>query len=98
MVIRETGGRPVEITRVSADVFALGGIRIADESYDAAKIRSLGYSTSLPANGELRYKFAPRKSVPDDRLFSSVSAELRVDARDDAGTPTSATIEVTVRR
>lgn len=98
VVIRETGGRPVEITRVSADVFALGGIRIADESYDAAKIRSLGYSTSLPANGELRYKFAPRKSVPDDRLFSSVSAELRVDARDDAGTPTNATIEVTVRR
>ena len=98
VVIRETGGRPVEITRVSADVYALGGIAVADESYDAAKIRSLGYATSLAAHGELRYKFAPRKSVPDDRLFSGVSAELRVEARDDSGTPTNATTEVTVRK
>jgi hypothetical protein len=98
VVIRETGGRPVEIARVSADVYALGGIRVAEESYDAAKIRSLGYATSLSANGELRYEFAPRKSVPDDRLFGGVSAELHVEARDDAGTPTNATTEVTVRR
>lgn len=98
VVIRETGGRPVEIARVSAAVYALGGIRVADESYDAAKIRSLGYATWLPANGELRYRFAPRKSVPDDRLFGSVSAELRVEARDDGGTPANATTEVTVRR
>lgn len=98
VVIRETGGRPVEILRVSADVYALGGIRIADESYDAAKIRSLGYSTSIAANGEARYRFAPRRSVPDDRLFSGVSAVLRVEARDDTGSPTSATTEVTVTR
>ncbi|MGZ8869276.1 MAG: hypothetical protein ACXW2P_13110 [Thermoanaerobaculia bacterium] len=98
VVIREIGGRPVEIARVSADVYALGGIRVAEESYDAAKIRSLGYATSLSANGELRYKFAPRKSVPDDRLFGGVSAELRVEARDDSGTPANATTEVTVRR
>ncbi|HUP50757.1 MAG TPA: hypothetical protein VNA04_18430 [Thermoanaerobaculia bacterium] len=98
VLIRETGGRPVEITRVSADVYALGGIRIADESYDGARIRSLGYSTSLPAGGELRYRFAPRKSVPDERLFSSVHAVLRVEGRDDTGTPTTATLEVTVRR
>ena len=98
VVIRETGGRPVDITRVSADVYALGGIAVADESYDAAKIRSLGYATSLAPNGELRYKFAPRKSVPDDRLFSGVSAELRVEASDDSGTPTNATTEVTVRK
>lgn len=98
VVIRETGGRPVDITRVSADVYALGGIRIADESYDAEKIRSLGYSTSIPANGEARYRFAPRRSVPDDRLFSSVSATLRVEARDDTGAATSAQTEVTVRR
>ena len=98
VVIRETGGRAVEITRVSADVYALGGIPVADESYDGAKIRSLGYATSLAANGELRYRFAPRKSVPDDRLFSGVSAQLRVEARDDSGTPTNATTEVTVRK
>ena len=98
VLIRETGGRALEITRVSADVHALGGIRLGSESYDAARIRSLGYSTSLPARGELRYKFAPRKSVPDDRLFGGVSATLRVDAVDDTGTPTSATTVVTVRR
>lgn len=98
VLIRETGGRPVEITRVSADVFALGGIRVAEESYDADRIRSLGYSTSLPANGELRYRFAPRKSVPDERLFGGVEARLRVDARDDSGTPTTDATTVTVRR
>lgn len=98
VIIRETGGRPVEITRVSADVYALGGIRIGDESYDAARIRSLGYSTSVPANGELRYRFNPRKRVPDDRLFGGVTAQLTVEARDDSGTPTTARTEVTVRR
>lgn len=98
VVIRETGGQAVEIIRVSADVYALGGIRVADESYDAARIRSLGYATSLPANGELRYRFAPRKSVPDERLFSQVTALLKVEARDATGTPTTVTIEVTVRR
>ncbi|HEX6178429.1 MAG TPA: hypothetical protein VF057_08710 [Thermoanaerobaculia bacterium] len=98
VVIRETGGRPVEITRVSADVYALGGIRIANETYDAAKIQSLGYSTSIRANGEARYRFAPRRSVPDERLFGGVSAVLRVDARDDGGAATSATTEVTVTR
>jgi hypothetical protein len=98
VVIRETGGRAVEISRVSADVYALGGIRIGNESYDAAKIRGLGYSTTLPANGELRYAFAPRKGVPDERLFGGVSAVLRVEGRDDSGSPTNATTEVTVRR
>ena len=98
VVIRETGGRPVEITRVSAEVFALGGIRIAEESYDAARIRSLNYSTSVPANGELRYRFAPRKSVPDDRLFGGVEARIRVEAHDDSGAPATATTSVTVRR
>lgn len=96
--IREIGGRPVEITRVSADVFALGGIRIGEESYDAGQIRALGYSTSVPANSEVRYRFAPRRSVPDDRLFSSVSAEVRVEGRDDSGAATTANTSVTVRR
>ena len=98
VVVRETGGRRVEIARVSADVYALGGLRVANERYDAERIRALGYSTSLPANGELRYRFAPRKSVPDDRLFGGVSAELRVEGRDDAGTPATASTEVTVTR
>jgi hypothetical protein len=98
VVLRETGGHPVTITRVSADVFAFGSVRVATESYDAAKINSLGYSTTLPANGELRYAFRPRKQVTDDRLFGGVTAEVRVDAVDDTGTAASATTTVGVRR
>lgn len=98
IVVRETGGRPVEIMKVSAQVFALGGFRIAEETYDAAKITSLGYATRIAANGEVTYRFVQRRSVPDDRLFSGVSADLTVEARDDTGTPTRATTSVTVTR
>lgn len=98
VVIRETGGHTVTINRVSADVNALGGIHVASESYDAARISQLGYSTSIAPNGELRYHFAPQKNVTDDRLFNNVSAQLRVDGVDDTGTPTAATTTVTVTR
>lgn len=98
VVVHETGGHPVTINQVSADVNALGGINVASESYDAARIASLGYSTHVPANGELRYHFAPQKSVADERLFGGVNADLRVDAVDDTGTPTSARTNVTVKR
>lgn len=98
VVIRETAGRAITISRVTADVYALGGIHVADETYDQAKIRSLGYSTNVPGNGELRYRFAPRKNVPNDGLFNGVSAKIRVDAYDDTNTPTSATVIVTVER
>jgi len=98
VVVRETGGRDVEIERVTADVRALGSIPVADESYDAAKIRSLGYATRIPANSEVRYRFTPRKEVPDDRLFGSVSAELRAVAHDDSGAPANASVTVTIRR
>jgi hypothetical protein len=98
VVVRETGGRAVDVDGVSADVYAVGGIHAASESYSAADIRNLGYPTSLAANGEVRYRFAPRKSVADKRLFSGVSAELHVDATDDTGTPTRATTTVTVTR
>lgn len=98
VIVRETGGRPVDISRVSAQVFALGGIPIGSESYDAARINSLGYGTRVPPNGEIRYKFAPRKSVPDQRLFGSVSAQLRVEGTDDTGTAAIATTTVTVTR
>ena len=98
VVVREVGGRTVDVTRVSADVYALGGIRIANESYDAARINSLGFATRVPANGELRYKFSQRREVPDERLFGGVTAEIRVEARDDSGTPATASTTVTVRR
>ena len=98
VIIRETGGHPVDISRVSAEVFALGGIRIAEESYDAAKIASLGYATRVPPNGELRYRFTQRHSVPDERLFGNVSAVLKVEGKDETGTPASATTTVTVTK
>ena len=98
VIMRETGGHPVAINRVTADIYAVGGVKIGSDSYDAAKIQSLGYATSIAANGELRYHFAPRKSVQDDRLFGSVYGDVRVDATDETGTATSATVRVTVTR
>jgi hypothetical protein len=98
VVVRETGGRGVTVSRVTATVYGLAGVRLGDESWDATQIRNAGYPTSLPGNGELRYHFVPRKSVPDDRLFGSVRAELRVDAYDETATPTSATTTVSVTR
>jgi hypothetical protein len=96
VVVRETGGRPVDVTSVSATLFALGGIEIASETYDAAKINQLGYSTHVPANGVLRYRFDQRRSVTDSRLFSGVSADIRAEGRDDTGTPATAATRVSV--
>jgi hypothetical protein len=99
VVVRESGGHPVNVTNVRADVTALGGaLQVAEESYDAARIQSLGYSTSVPAGGTLRYKFNPRRSVPDERLFGGVAAEITVNATDDTGQSTTARTTVTVRR
>ena len=98
VVVRETAGRPVNVTRVTATVYAPGGFTVAEESWDADKIRSMGYNTTVNAHGELRYRFTPRKDVPDERLFGGISAELKVDAVDDTGTPTSASTTVTVKR
>lgn len=98
VVLRETGGRPITITRVSATVVGPAGLTFGSESWDADRIRSMGYDTSVGANSTVRYRFSQRKEVPDDRLFGSVSAELRVEAVDDAGSATSATTRVTITR
>jgi len=98
VIVRETAGHPVTISGVTATVYAPGGIRLGSESYDAARIQSLGYSTAVPAGGELRYHFAPRKNVTDDRVFGSIYAEVRVDGTDETGTSTSATTTVSITR
>ena len=98
IIVRETGGRGVTVNRVKATVYGPAGIRLGDQSWDATQIAAAGYPTNLPGNGELRYHFVPRKSVPDDRLFSSVNAELRVDAYDETNAPTSATTTVSITR
>ncbi len=96
VVVRETGGKPVDVTSVSATVYAIGGIQLASETYDAAKIHQLGYSTRVPANGELRYRFNQRRDVADSRLFTGVTANVRVEGRDDSGSPATATTRVSV--
>lgn len=98
VVVRETGGRPVTINGVSATIFGPGGFTVARESWDTDRIRAMGYNPNLGAGEERRYRFAPRREVPDDRLFGGVSAELRVDATDDGGSATTASTVVTVRR
>ena len=98
LVAHETGGRAVTISRVNAAVYGPAGLKLGDESWDGARIAAAGYSTNVPGNGELRYHFTPRQSVPDERLFSGVRAEVRVDAYDETSTPTSATTVVTVTR
>lgn len=99
VVLRETGGHPVDVDRVSANVTALGGIQVAAESYDAARIASLGYSTHVPANGEVHYRFDQHRDVTNDRLFQGVSAKITVEAHDETSTPitTSTRISVTKR-
>jgi len=98
VVIKETGGHPVTIDRVTANIFAAGGIPVATESYDATKIKSLGFATMIQANGELHYHFVPRKDVPDERLFSSVYGDIRVEGMDDNGTRTSTTTTITLKK
>ncbi|HEX8616214.1 MAG TPA: hypothetical protein VF911_01400 [Thermoanaerobaculia bacterium] len=98
IVIRETAGRPVTVSRIGIRVMLAGGFTVHEESWDAARIRELGYNTNVQGRTEQRYRFSPRKEVPDDRLFGGVSAELRVDAVDDTGAETSATTAVTITR
>lgn len=97
VVIRETGGRPVTVQHVTATVFLGGGFQLGQESWDANQIRSLGYNTTLAPNSETRYKFNPRREVPD-AVFGGLSAELEVGAVDDTGTATRARTKVTVRK
>jgi hypothetical protein len=98
VVVRETGGRSVTVQRVTATVLLGGGLELARESWDANQIRAMGHNNTLGPRSEARFTFAPRKEVPDDRLFGGVSAQLKVEATDDTGAATSATTSVTVRR
>ena len=98
VVVSETGGHPVTIERVTANVFTAGGIPVASESYDAAKIQSLGFATAIQAKGEIHYHFVPRKDVLDERLFTSVYGDVRVEGIDDNGSRTSTTTTITLKK
>jgi len=98
VIVHETGGRGVTVSRVTATIYGPAGIRLGDQAWDQNQIKAAGFPTNLPGNGEVRYHFVPRHSVPDERLFGSVRAELRVDAYDDTATPTSSTTTVSITR
>jgi len=98
VVVKETGGHPVTIDKVTASVYAGGGIQVATESYDAARIQSLGFATSIPAKGEIHYRFDPHKDVSDAQLFNSVYGDVRVEAIDDNGARASSTTRITVTK
>jgi hypothetical protein len=97
VVVKETGGHPITIDRVTASVYAGGGIPVATESYDAAKIQSLGFAIAIQAKGEIHYHFDPRKDI-DEHLFSAVYGDVRVEALDDNGSRASSTTTITVTR
>jgi len=97
VIVRETGGRPVTITQVTATAIMPGGFGLELESWDAERIRSMGYNPSVPANGELRYRFVPRQEAPES-IFNGVTAKLVVEGVDDARAQTSASTTVTVTR
>jgi hypothetical protein len=96
--IRERGGVPVEIQRVGIEVLTLGTISVYERTYGREEIVRLGYPTAVNANGEIRYRFTPRKEVPDDRLFGAVTADLWVEGTDAGGDQIRATTRVTVTR
>jgi len=97
IVVRETGGHPLRINGITMTVYAFG-IPVNVDKYDAAEIAAMGYPTDVPANGELRYHLHPRRAVTDDRLFTNVSASVRIEATDDTSAPTSASTSVSVTR
>lgn len=96
--IREEGGTDVTIDRVSADVVAFGGLRIASRKMDAAEIARRGYATSVDARRSVRYAFSQKHDVPDDRLLESVKAELLIEGTDALGNRTTARATVGVVR
>jgi hypothetical protein len=96
--IRERGGVPVEIQRVGIEVLTLGTISVYSRTYGREEIARLGYPTAVRANGGIRYRFTPRKEVPDERLFGAVTAELWVEGTDAGGDRVRATTRVSVTR
>src|SRR5690242_14919208 len=47
VIVRETGGRAVNIQRVTATVRGPGGFALGNESWSAEKIHDMGYPTSV---------------------------------------------------
>ncbi|MBV8543577.1 MAG: hypothetical protein JO088_02430, partial [Acidobacteria bacterium] len=61
-------------------------------------IQSLGFASAVQAKGEIHYRFAPRKEVPDASLFMSVYGDIRVEGIDDNGSRTTTTTTITLKK
>lgn len=96
--IREEGGSDVTIDRVSADVLAFGGLRIASRKMNADEIARRGYATSVRAGDVIRYAISQKHDVPDERLLDAVKAELLIEGTDALGNRTTARATVGVTR
>jgi len=96
--IREEGGSDVTIERVSAEVLAFGGLRIASRKMNADEIARRGYATSVRAGDSVRYAISQKHDVPDERLLDAVKAELLIEGTDALGNRTTARASVGVRR
>lgn len=96
--IREEGGSDVSIDRVSAEVLAFGGLRIAGRKMNADEIERRGFATSVDAGKSIRYSFRQKHDVPDERLLGSVKAELLIEGTDALGNRTTARATVGVVR
>jgi hypothetical protein len=96
--VRELNGISVEVNRVGIEVTALGALSMYRRSFDRAELERRRYPTSIPAHGEIRYQFNQRESVPDERLFSTVAAELFAEGVDANGNAVRASERVTVTR
>lgn len=96
VVVRETGGHPVRIARVSVRVEGPGGRNIGGGRWNAREIGKMGLPTTVPANGEVRMTLGPVRGVIDERQFSGVSAKVVVQALDETNTEAQGWTSVTV--
>lgn len=96
--LTETGGATVTVERVGIDVLTVGGLKVYSTELTSAEIDRRGYSRTIAPHGEVRYSMRPRQQVPDERLFTSVWAELWAEGRDAGGHAISTRTRVTLTR
>ncbi len=98
IVVRETGGHPLTINKVTLTVYAFG-MPVNVDKYEGPQIDALGFERRIGANGQLHYHLQPRRTVTDDRLFSNITAGVRIDATDDdTRTAVSNSTQVSITR
>lgn len=98
IAIIETGGSRVIVDRVGIDVLAIGGLKVYSTELTAAEIERRGFPRIVQPGGEVRYTMRPRQRVPDERLFTSISAELWAEGTDEGGRHIETKTRVTVRK